>query len=107
MTVSTKERKVRPQGVIRSMNIPRDVRDMLRTEARARGISMSALIRQIMSEYNSGQLTVTSAPGSNIVGTSAWLPVDLWTKFSHKSEKEGHSTQWIFRQWLDREDAAA
>ena len=100
-------RKPKPQGVIRSMNIPRDVRDKLRTEARARGISMSALVRQIMAEYNSGQLTVPSAPPSQIVGTSVWVPVEMWAKFSTKSEKEGFSTQWIFRSWLDREDVAA
>ena len=101
------EKQQRPAGVIRSMNIPREVRDALRAEASARGISMSAMVRGIMAEYNSGQLVVPSAPGSQIVGTSMWVPVEMWARFSAKSEKEGHSTQWIFRTWLDREHVEA
>lgn len=68
---------------------------------------MSALVREIMAEYNAGKLIVPTAPGSQIVGTSAWVPVEMWAKFSSKSEKEGHSTQWIFRSYLDRERVEA
>lgn len=101
------EPKAKSPGVIRSMNIPREVRDSIKAEARARGISASALTRQIMQEYNSGQLMVPDAPGSQIVGTSVWVPIEMWTKFSKKSDANGHSTQWIFRSWLDREQVQA
>ena len=95
------------QGGIRSMNIPREVRDSLRGEARARGVSVSALTRAIMSEYVAGTLVVPDAPGPQIVSTSMWVPADLWARFTKKSEKNGHSSQWIFRTWLDRERTAA
>lgn len=101
--------EAKPKNVsgIRSMNIPGDVRDSLRTEARARGISMSALTRSIMEEYVSGQLPVPETPGPTIVSTSMWVPPDLWQKFTGKSEAEGHSSQWIFRTWLDRQREVA
>jgi hypothetical protein len=95
-----------PTGIIRSMNIPREVRDGLQQEAKARGISASALGRVIMDEYVAGTLVVPDAPGPQIVSTSVWVPRDLWARFAKKSEKNGHSSQWIFRTWLDREQSA-
>jgi hypothetical protein len=92
---------------IRSMNIPREVRDQVRHEAQHRGISASALVRQIIQDYVAGDLIVLEPPGPQIVSTSVWLSPELWEKFTAKSQREGHSTQWIFRSWLDREAAAA
>ena len=97
----------KPVNGIRSMNIPREVREGLRAEAQRRGISTSALVRQIMADYTNGTLVVPTIPGPQTVSTSMWLPPELWTKFTAKSEREGHSSQWIFRTWLDRESIAA
>ena len=94
-------------GGIRSMNIPREVREALRTESARRGISISALVRQIMTDYTSGNLVVPTIPGPQTVSTSVWVQPELWAKFTAKSERESHSSQWIFRTWLDREDVAA
>lgn len=86
---------------IRSVNIPADVRDQLRTEAAARGISMSALARTIMEDYNSGKLVVPSTPGPQLVSTSLWIPPDLWSKFTRRIEQHDHSAQWVMRTWFD------
>jgi hypothetical protein len=103
---STTEKATKAAGGIRSMNIPGDVRDGLRSNARARGISMSKLTVSIMEDYVNGKLIVPSTPGPQIVSTSMWVPPELWQAFIAKTEAEGHSTQWILRTWLDREDAA-
>lgn len=87
----------------KSMNLPREVRDAMRREAAARGISVSALGRQIIKEYNDGKLMVVPPPGPQIVATSLWIDPELWAKFIAKSDKAGHSSQWIIRSWLDRE----
>lgn len=101
-------RKAREKhGGIRSVNLPRDVRDTLRQEARNRGISMSALGREIMEEYVDGKLVVPSSPGPQLVSTSLWVAPELWAKFITRSESNEHSMQWIFRTWLDRERPAA
>lgn len=101
------EAKPKDIAGVRSMNIPGDVRDMMKAEARARGISVSALARLIMEEYVSGTLVVPSTPGPQVVRTSMWVPPELWAKFAKKSDKNQHSSQWIFRQWLEREDVSA
>jgi hypothetical protein len=95
------------KGEIRSMNIPGDVRDALRAEAKTRGVSMSALTRGIMEEYIDGKLLVPEPVGPKIVSTSMWVPSTLWAKFTRKTERDGHSSQWIFRTWLDREHSSA
>lgn len=99
--------KKKVTGGIRSMNIPGEVRDDLRATAQARGISMSALSREIMQDYVSGDLVVPEPVGAGIVSTSMWVTPELWAKFTRKTEREGHSSQWIFRTWLDRERHAA
>jgi plasmid stability protein len=97
----------RQDGIIRSMNIPREVRDAMKAEAALHGVSTSALSRRIMEEYVAGKLFVPDMPGPQTVSTSMWVPRELWTRFTRKSESNGHPTQWIFRAWLDRESAAA
>lgn len=90
-------------GIVRSLNIPKEVRDAMQAEARARGVSASALSRSVMEEYVAGTLVVPDVPGPQIVSTSVWVPRDLWLKFTKKSDKNQHSIQWILRSWLDRE----
>jgi hypothetical protein len=99
--------KPKNSSSIRALSIPGDVRDALQSEAKTRGMSVSALSREIMGEYLAGTLQVPSTPGPRLISTSMWIPVDLWTKFTRKSEKQQHSVQWIFRTWLDREQKAA
>lgn len=92
-----------PDNIVRSMNIPREVKSGIEDEATRRGISKSALVRAVMEEYVDGKLVVPDAPGPQIVSTSVWVPRKLWARFAAKSEKNGHSSQWILRSWLDRE----
>lgn len=94
-------------GMIRSMHIPREVRDGMRAEAQARGISTSAMVRDAMREYVAGDLEVPEMTGPELVSTSMWMPAQLWDEFTRKSEAEGFPTQWIFRAWLQRQRAAA
>lgn len=91
----------------KSMNLPREVRDAIKREAKARGISASALGRLIMQEYVDGKLIVPGQPGAQIVSTSLWVDPELWSKFIAKSDKAGLSSQWIIRSWLDREGSLA
>lgn len=91
------------EGMIRSMNIPKEVRAMLRSEAKRRGISVSSLTRAIIDEYIDGTLVVPTTPGPQMVSTSMWVPKETWAQFIAKSEANEHSTQWILRSWLDRE----
>lgn len=100
---TTKSKKKPATGMVRSLNIPMEVRDLVRTEAQRRGISAGELYRIIIQEYVDGALVVPTQPGPEIVGTSVWIKPELWDRFTAKAEREGHPSQWVFRSWLDRE----
>lgn len=94
-------KKTEEEALVKSLSIPKDVRDMIAAGARARGISSSAMMRLIVDDYVAGNLAIeTREDPEKIVRTSVYIPKKLWAKFSARTERENVPTQQVVRAWF-------